>query len=102
RHTYHLVQIVEGDEWKMVFQTRYGSFEWLVMPFKLSNGPAAFQQFMNDIFADMLDVCVIVYLDNVRTRKQIANFPKSNIKYNFCNGSVFRSMIGFRLLRDLE
>ena len=35
------------------------------MPFGLSNGPAAFQRFMNDIFADILDVCVIVYLHNI-------------------------------------
>ena len=64
-HAYHLVQIAKGDEWKTVFQTWYGSFEWLVMPFRLSNGPAAFQQFMNDIFTDMLDVCVVVYLDDI-------------------------------------
>ena len=48
-----------------MFQTRYGSFEWLVMPFRLSNGPAAFQRFMNDIFTDMLDVCGVVYLDDI-------------------------------------
>src|SRR6266436_3504776 len=35
------------------------------MPFGLTNSPAAFQRFMNDIFADMLDVCVIVYLDDI-------------------------------------
>ena len=65
RHAYHLVRITEGDEWKTVFRTRYGLFEWLVMPFGLSNGPAVFQRFMNDIFTDMLDVCVVVYLDNI-------------------------------------
>ena len=35
------------------------------MPLGLFNGPAAFQQFMNNIFADMLNVCVIVYLDHI-------------------------------------
>jgi len=35
------------------------------MPFGLTNSPAAFQRFMNDIFSDMLDVCVIVYLDDI-------------------------------------
>ena len=44
---------------------RYGLFEWLVMLFRLSNAPAAFQCFVNKIFADLLDVCVVVYLDNI-------------------------------------
>jgi len=65
RHAYHLVRIREGDEWKTTFRTKYGSFEWCVMPEGLSNAPAAFQRFMNDIFADMLDVCVVVYLDDI-------------------------------------
>ena len=65
RHTYHLVRIAEGDEWKTAFRTHYGSFEWLTMPFGLSDAPAAFQCFMNDIFGDLLDVCTIVYLDDI-------------------------------------
>ena len=65
RHAYHLVRIADGDEWKTSFRTHYGSFEWLVMPFGLTNAPAAFQRFVNSIFADMLDVCVVVYLDNI-------------------------------------
>ena len=35
------------------------------MPFGLTNAPAAFQCFVNSIFADMLDVCIVVYLDNI-------------------------------------
>jgi hypothetical protein len=65
KHAYHLVHIAEGDEWKTAFWTHYRSFEWLVMPFGLTNAPAAFQWFVNDIFSDLLDVCVIVYLDNI-------------------------------------
>ena len=65
KHAYHLVRIREGDEWKTTFRTRYGSFKWCVMPFGLTNAPAAFQCFMNDIFSDMLDVCVLIYLDDI-------------------------------------
>ena len=35
------------------------------MPFRLTNALASFQRFMNDIFADLLDVCVIIYLDDI-------------------------------------
>jgi len=65
RHAYHLVCITAGDEWKTAFWTHYGSFEWLVMPEGLTNAPAAFQRFMNDIFMDMIDINVIVYLDDI-------------------------------------
>ena len=64
-NTYYLVHIAEGDEWKTAFWTRYGSFEWLVIPFGLTNAPSAFQRFMNDIFSDLLDVHVIIYLDDI-------------------------------------
>ena len=65
RHAYHLLWIAEGDEPKTTFRTRYGSFEWRVMPFGLTNALAAFQRFVNSIFADLLDVCVVVYLDDI-------------------------------------
>ena len=35
------------------------------MPFGLTNAPMAFQRFMNDIFSDLLDVCVVIYLDDI-------------------------------------
>jgi len=35
------------------------------MPFSLTNAPVAFQQFMNDIFSDLLDVCVVIYLNDI-------------------------------------
>jgi Reverse transcriptase (RNA-dependent DNA polymerase) len=53
------------DEWKTAFCTRYGFFEWLVMPFGFTNVPGGFQRFLNGIFSDLLDVYVIIYLDNI-------------------------------------
>ena len=64
-HAYHLVHICEGNECKTTFCTHYSSFKWCIMPFGLTNVPAAFQHFMNDIFSDLLDLCMLVYLDNI-------------------------------------
>jgi len=65
RHAYHLVCITDGNEWKTTFRTRYESFEWSIMPFGLTNAPTAFQQFMNNIFSNLLDVYVMIYLDDI-------------------------------------
>jgi len=65
QHAYHLVCITAGGKWKTSFHTRYGSYEWLVMLFGLTNAPAAFQRFVNSIFTDLLDVCMVVYLDDI-------------------------------------
>jgi len=35
------------------------------MPFRLTNTPAAFQHFINNVFSDLLNVCVVVYLDDI-------------------------------------
>ena len=62
---YHRMRIKEGDEWKTAFRTRYGHFEYQVMPFGLSNAPASFQGYINKILAEKLDIFVIVYLDDI-------------------------------------
>ena len=59
------IRIASGHEGKTAFQTCYGSFKYLIMPFELTNVPATFQHFMNDIFQDMADLFVIVYLDDI-------------------------------------
>ena len=62
---YHRMRIKEGDEWKTAFRTRYGHFEYQVMPFGLSNAPASFQGYINKILAEKLDIFVILYLDDI-------------------------------------
>src|SRR5260370_24906807 len=65
KHAYHLVRIAEGDEPKTAFCTCYSSYEWRVMPFRLSNAPAAFQRFINEVLGDLMDVCMVGYLDDI-------------------------------------
>ena len=62
---YYLIRIKEGDEWKTAFRTRYGHFEYTVMPFGLANAPATFQNMMNEVLREFLDQGVVVYIDDV-------------------------------------
>ena len=64
-NAYHQMGIREGDKWKSVFPTRYGHFEYQVMTFGLSNAPATFQEYINKILAEKLDIFVIIYLDDI-------------------------------------
>ncbi|KAG1928582.1 retrotransposable element [Pimephales promelas] len=64
RNAYNLIRIREGDEWKTAFSTTSGHYEYLVMPFGLSNSPSVFQAFMNDVFRDMLDKWFHLYAKN--------------------------------------
>ena len=62
---YYQIRITLGDEEKMMITTRYGSFEFLVMSFGLTNAPATFSTLMNEIFRHLLDHYVVVYLDDI-------------------------------------
>ncbi|MGL4480584.1 MAG: reverse transcriptase domain-containing protein, partial [Aeromonas veronii] len=65
RSAYNLIRIKEGDEWKTAFSTTTGHYEYRVMPFGLVNSPSVFQAFTNDVFRDMLNKWVIVYIDDI-------------------------------------
>src|SRR5258705_3655663 len=65
KHAYHLVWIAEGDEPKTTFCMRYRSYEWQVMPFSLTNAPAVFQRFINEVLGNLLDICAVGYIDDI-------------------------------------
>ncbi|MBW0471524.1 hypothetical protein O181_011239 [Austropuccinia psidii MF-1] len=62
---YNLLRIQEGHEQLTALRAKYGSYEYLVIPFGLTNATASFQNLVNYIFADFLDNLVIVYLDDI-------------------------------------
>jgi hypothetical protein len=65
KDAYHRLRIRDGDEWKTAFRTRYGHFEYCVMPFGLSNAPATFQAYINHALVGLIDIICIVYLDDI-------------------------------------
>lgn len=52
QNAYHLVRILEGDEWKTPFNTPTGHYEYQAMPFGLANAPAVFQALINDVLKE--------------------------------------------------
>ena len=53
------------DIHKIAFKTHWGLYEFLVMPFGVTNAPAQFMNMMNDVLDDYLDKFVLIFLDNV-------------------------------------
>jgi hypothetical protein len=65
KDAYYRLRIKPGDEWKTAFRTRYGHFEFLVVPMGLTNAPATFQAYINKALQGLVDDFCIVYLDDI-------------------------------------
>jgi len=65
KNGYYLIRMAEGKEWKTPFKSRYGLYEYTMMPFGLCNTPSSFQSMINDVFRDMLDIGVIAYMNDI-------------------------------------
>jgi hypothetical protein len=57
---YHQAQMNPDDVWKTTFKTKFGLFEWKVMPFSLTNAPTTFMRLINDIFIENLGRFVVI------------------------------------------
>ena len=80
RGAYNLIRIRSGDEWKTAFRSRFGHFEYLVMPFGLCNAPATFQHLVNDIFRKHLDDFLVVYLDDILIFSASIDLHREHVK----------------------
>ena len=65
RSGYHQVRIKDEYIHKIAFRTRYGHYEFVMVPFGLTNAPATFMCLMNSVFGRYLDKFVLVFLDDI-------------------------------------
>ena len=62
RGGYHQIRVHPSDVHKTAFRMRYGHFEFLVLPFGLTNAPATFMNLMHSIFREQLEMtfwCIV-------------------------------------------
>ena len=87
---YHQQRIYGPHTHKTAFRTRYGHFEFNVVPFGLTNAPASFSNMMIKVFDSVLDKCVVIYLDDIliysKTKSEHLQHIRSVLKLLRQNG----------------
>jgi hypothetical protein len=65
RSRFNQIRVNPADQYKTAFQTHNDHYEYRVMPYGVTGGPATFQHIMNSVLAPFLRKCVVVFIDDI-------------------------------------
>lgn len=65
RAGYHQIRVKSFDTPKTASRTRYGHYEFLVMPFRVTNASIVFMDYMNHFFPPYLDPFMVIFIDDI-------------------------------------
>ena len=80
RYGYHQVRIKDEDIFKTTFRTRHGHYDFVIIPFGLTNAPAIFMCLMNNVMHKYLDKFVVVFIDDILIYSNTEEEHKEHLK----------------------
>jgi len=105
---YHQILVKVEDVEKIAFRSRYGHYEYVVMPFGVSNAPSLFMDYTNRIFRPFLDKFVMVFIDDIliysRTHEEHVDHLRKCLGFwgrNSCTPSFNYELI-FKLVTNIS